>query len=124
MKGALSNLSEKLWQKTDIASFYSKFTRLARIPEKNELKGLCPLHEERHPSFFVNLDTGSFKCFGCGKGGGPLQFYAAVYDLSFFEASAKLRGDFDLWEGNEGSQSRQSQRIVSPIIPSSPSSSS
>jgi hypothetical protein len=89
-------LTDRLWEKTDAAGFYSRFARLTRAGEGGELKGLCPLHEERHPSFHVNPETGSFHCFGCGAGGGPLQFYAALFQLGEFEAAARLRSDFGL----------------------------
>ena len=36
-----------------------------------ELKGLCPFHDERSPSFQVNPAKGQYYCFGCGKGGTP-----------------------------------------------------
>ena len=52
------SLTDRLWEKTDVAGFYARYTRLTKVSGKNELKGLCPLHEERHPSFFVNLDSG------------------------------------------------------------------
>ena len=51
----------------DVRRFYSEFTKLRKVNGRPELKGLCPLHEETNPSFFVNLDTGAFKCFGCGN---------------------------------------------------------
>ncbi|MEX2045122.1 MAG: CHC2 zinc finger domain-containing protein, partial [Opitutus sp.] len=33
------------------------------------LKGLCPFHNEKTPSFHVDSDKGFYKCFGCGKAG-------------------------------------------------------
>lgn len=92
-------LSERLLERIDAGSFYSRYTRLVHLDGKPEAKGLCPLHEEKTPSFFVNLKTGSFKCFGCGAGGGPLQFYAALYRLSIWEASSELRQKFGLGNG-------------------------
>ena len=38
-------------------------------PEGRELKGLCPFHSEKSPSFFVDPDKQAYKCFGCGKSG-------------------------------------------------------
>ena len=40
---------------------------------RNEYKGLCPFHNEKTPSFYVN-ESGLFHCFGCGIGGNTPQF--------------------------------------------------
>ena len=40
------------------------------LPSLNfKTSGLCPFHEDRHPSFHVYTDTNSWHCFGCDKGG-------------------------------------------------------
>ncbi len=52
---------------------------------------LCPFHNDRNPSFAVNLETGSFKCFSCGaKGGDVLAFHRARYYLGFKQAAEEL----------------------------------
>ncbi|MBC8137545.1 MAG: DNA primase, partial [Fibrella sp.] len=38
------------------------------------LTGLCPFHNEKTPSFHVNLDTRSYKCFGCSESGDVFTF--------------------------------------------------
>src|SRR2546427_8185152 len=40
--------------------------------------GLCPLHQERTPSFSANLERGIWHCFGCGRGGGVRAFALAL----------------------------------------------
>lgn len=52
---------------------YKKYVQLKRAT-KNEWKGLCPFHEDKTPSFWVNEKSGYFYCFGCGKGGGVTSF--------------------------------------------------
>ena len=52
--------------------------------------GLCPFHSEKTPSFTVSADKGAFYCFGCGKGGGLIQFVMDVERLSFPEALRQL----------------------------------
>ena len=48
--------------------------------------GLCPFHVEKTPSFTVSADRSVFYCFGCGKGGGLIQFVMDVEQLPFPEA--------------------------------------
>ena len=50
------------------------------------LKGLCPFHSEKTPSFHVNPDKGFFHCFGCGVGGDVFKFLELHEKLSFPEA--------------------------------------
>ena len=58
--------------------------------------GLCPFHSDNHSgSFRINTDTGSFKCFSCGHGGGDvLAFTRLLYDMKFTEALEKLEYDW------------------------------
>ncbi len=84
------SVMDRILEKLDVPAFYSQYTKLSPPSQKGECRGLCPLHEDKNPSFWVNVFDGSFKCFGCGKGGGPIQFYAAIKGISVFEASAEL----------------------------------
>lgn len=52
--------------------------------------GLCPFHEEKTPSFTVSPDRGSFKCFGCGKGGDVFTFVQFRENVPFMEAMRML----------------------------------
>jgi DNA primase len=54
------------------------------------LKGLCPFHPEKTPSFHVNPENGLWHCFGCGAGGNLLQFIMKIENLPFPEAKAFL----------------------------------
>lgn len=49
-------------------------------------KALCPFHKENKPSFQVYSKTGSFYCFGCGKGGDVFTFIMMTEGVSFVEA--------------------------------------
>ena len=50
------------------------------------LKGLCPFHDERTPSFHVRPHLGMWHCFGCGEGGDVISFVQKIDHLSFTEA--------------------------------------
>ena len=52
--------------------------------------GLCPFHNEKTPSFSVEPDRKFFYCFGCGKGGGLVNFVMEMEKLSFPEAIETL----------------------------------
>ena len=45
--------------------------------------GLCPFHDEKTGSFTVSPAKGIFKCFGCGKGGGPVHFIMEHEQLDY-----------------------------------------
>ena len=54
------------------------------------LKGLCPFHDEKSPSFNVTPARGLFHCFGCGVGGDVIAFVQRTDGLSFAEAVERL----------------------------------
>jgi len=57
------------------------------------LVGLCPFHQEKHPSFFVYPDANSFYCYGCNQGGNVINFVRLLYGYSFKEAIKYLIGE-------------------------------
>lgn len=56
------------------------------------LKGLCPFHDERSPSFNVRPQAGFYHCFGCGESGDVYSFLRNIDHLSFTEAVERLAG--------------------------------
>lgn len=54
------------------------------------LKGLCPFHDERNPSFHVRPQVGLYHCFGCGEGGDVYSFLQKIDHLTFAEAVERL----------------------------------
>jgi DNA primase len=60
------------------------------------LKGLCPFHDEKTPSFHVRPQLGLWHCFGCGEGGDAIAFAMRADALSFAEAVEYLATRFGL----------------------------
>lgn len=58
--------------------------------------GLCPFHNEKTPSFTVSPSKNIYKCFGCGKGGGPVQFLMEHEQISFPEAIRSLAKRYNI----------------------------
>jgi DNA primase len=56
----------------------------------DNLRGLCPFHDEKSPSFHVKPSTGLYYCFGCGAGGDLIQFLRDLDGLNFVEAIERL----------------------------------
>ena len=56
----------------------------------DSLKGLCPFHDEKSPSFHVRPNHGHFHCFGCGEGGDVYAFIQKMEHVSFVEAVEML----------------------------------
>ncbi len=54
------------------------------------LKGLCPFHDEKTPSFHVTPSRGFYYCFGCGESGDAISFVRKISNLSFAEAVEHL----------------------------------
>ncbi|GAA3063808.1 DNA primase [Streptomyces glomeratus] len=72
-----------------IDSVVSEYLQLRNAGGGN-LKGLCPFHDEKSPSFQVSPSKGLFHCFGCQEGGDTLTFVMKVDHLSFSEAVERL----------------------------------
>src|SRR6266478_2129682 len=68
----------------DLVAFVAQFTRLRR--RGRQWLGLCPLHRERHPSFFVDPGRQIFHCFGCNAGGDVFDLVIRQRRCTFSEA--------------------------------------
>jgi DNA primase len=74
---------------SQIADVIGEYLQL-RSAGGGNLKGLCPFHDEKSPSFNVTPARGMYYCFGCGEGGDVITFITKVEGLSFNEAVERL----------------------------------
>ncbi|MBS7298406.1 MAG: DNA primase [Eubacteriales bacterium] len=99
----------------DIVDYISQYVRLKQ--SGRDFSGLCPFHKEKSPSFHVNRDKQVFHCFGCGAGGGLMQFVMRIEGLDFVEALKLLADRAGIVLPEEGdvarddAKYRQKQRI-------------
>jgi DNA primase len=79
---------QEIKERLPIEEVVSRYVKL----EKSgiNLKGLCPFHSEKSPSFFVAPHRNSFMCFGCGKKGDVFTFIQEIEGIEFFDALKKL----------------------------------
>ncbi|MET7471424.1 DNA primase [Micromonospora sp. NPDC005686] len=76
-------------ERTAIADVISEVVTLKSAGGGN-LKGLCPFHDEKSPSFNVSPARNVFYCFGCGVGGDAIKFLMDAEHLSFVESVERL----------------------------------
>ncbi|WP_341717148.1 DNA primase [Micromonospora sp. FIMYZ51] len=76
-------------ERTSIAEVISDTVTLKSAGAGN-LKGLCPFHDEKSPSFNVSPARNVWYCFGCGAGGDAIKFLMDAEHLSFVEAVERL----------------------------------
>ena len=75
--------------RTSIADIINETVTL-RSAGGGNLKGLCPFHDEKTPSFNVATAKGVYYCYGCGAGGDAIAFVMNLEHLSFVEAVERL----------------------------------
>lgn len=85
---ATSEEIDKIIESTDMVELVSPYVSLTK--QGKSYKGLCPFHDEKTPSFVVSQEKHLAHCFGCGKGGNPIQFLMDIKQIPFQEALAEL----------------------------------
>ena len=79
-----ANFLDELIARSDIVDVISDYVHLTK--KGSNLFGLCPFHSEKTGSFSVSPDKQIYHCFGCGKGGGVINFIMEEENLSFPDA--------------------------------------
>ncbi|MEZ5110748.1 MAG: DNA primase [Microbacteriaceae bacterium] len=82
---------EEVKSRTNIADIIGERVAL-KSAGVGSMKGLCPFHDERSPSFNVRPQAGFYHCFGCGESGDVYSFLRAMDHVTFTEAVERLAG--------------------------------
>jgi len=101
-----------------IADVVSRVVTL-RGAGSHRLKGLCPFHNEKTPSFHVDTDKGFYKCFGCGQAGDIISFVRETEQLGFSEAVEAIGQRFGIeieYEEGSGGPSREERSLRSELF--------
>ena len=88
------NIIEQIRVSADIVDVISTYIELKK--KGRNFFGLCPFHNEKTPSFSVNQDKQIYKCFGCGAGGGVINFVMDVDNIDFITATRKLASMYNI----------------------------
>lgn len=78
-------------ERSPIAEVVGEYLQLSNAGGGN-LKGLCPFHDEKTPSFNVTPSNGMWYCHGCGEGGDVIRFVERIEHLPFGETMERLAG--------------------------------
>ncbi|WP_144185731.1 DNA primase [Elioraea rosea] len=85
---------DELRARLPLAAVVGRRVQLRRVGR--DLKGLCPFHAEKTPSFHVREDKGFYHCFGCGAHGDAIRFVMNTENLGFLDAVEKLASEAGL----------------------------
>ncbi|MCA1293008.1 DNA primase [Paenibacillus sp. alder61] len=99
---------EAVLRQHDIVDTVGKHVHLTK--QGKYMKGLCPFHSEKTPSFTVTPDRQIFHCYGCGKGGNAIKFRMEIEGLTFPEAVRMMAEEahipFEFGGGGQGAAPR------------------
>jgi DNA primase len=93
--------AQSLKQRISLLDYLRQLNWASRpVGTHHEFVGLCPLHPESHPSFYVNAAKNVFYCHGCGQGGDLIRFVQLSRHLSFSDTLAHLKQQLGFTEPN------------------------
>jgi len=86
--GILDEDVVRVRESTDIVALIGEHLALKKVGTR--YRGLCPFHQEKSPSFYVNADMGLYHCFGCQASGDAITFVRELEHLDFVDAVERL----------------------------------
>ncbi|MDT3767496.1 DNA primase [Gleimia hominis] len=108
---------ERVRERINLEDIVSQYVTL-RSAGVDSLKGLCPFHDEKTPSFHVRPAVGRWHCFGCGENGDVFSFIQQIDHLSFTEAveylaqKANVTLHYERGSKREAAQFGKRQRLI------------
>ncbi|TBL78103.1 DNA primase [Paenibacillus thalictri] len=106
-----NDVIDSVLKRHDIVDVVGRYVHLTK--QGHYLKGLCPFHSEKTPSFTVTPERQIFHCFGCGAGGSAIHFIMGVEGYSFGEAVRELAKEagIEVGVGDEPSEQAIKQNV-------------
>ena len=91
----LTEIKETVRQQADIVRVVGDYIKLKKSGAQN-FSGLCPFHQEKTPSFQVNIEYQNYRCWGCGVYGDVFSFVQKMENISFPEAIRFIANKLDI----------------------------
>nr|WP_245585953.1 DNA primase [Paenibacillus pinihumi] len=116
-KGIPDSVIKEVLQRNDIVETVGKYVHL--VKQGKYMKGLCPFHSEKTPSFTVTPEKQLFYCYGCGQGGDVIKFVSELEGYSFPEAVRMLAVEAGIpvdWDASEHQADTPFQRDRSSLL--------
>ena len=88
------NIVDEIKSRCDIVEVIGRVVSLKKLG--SNIKGLCPFHNEKTPSFVVSDTKQIYYCFGCNETGDVLTFVQKYYNMDFRSAMEKLAEDYGI----------------------------
>ncbi|WP_457638340.1 DNA primase [Oceanithermus sp.] len=102
---------EEIRSRLDFKSLVERYVPL-KPAGKGRWKGLCPFHNEKTPSFYVDENKGMFYCFGCKAGGDAFKFVQMIEGVDFREALEKLAQETGVELPERGPARKQTKDLI------------
>lgn len=83
-------VKSEIIEKVNILNYCNKHLKKVRKERNEEISACCPYHNDSTPSFFINSQTGLFKCHGCGQEGSFFDLHMFLHNMDFKEALLDL----------------------------------
>ncbi|WP_374592916.1 DNA primase [Sphingosinicella sp.] len=104
---------DEIRSRVSLSSVVARRVKLLRAGR--EMKGCCPFHNEKSPSFYVNDDKAFYHCFGCGAHGDVIRFVVELEGLSFRDAVAGLAAEAGLELPEENPEARAKAKAAAGL---------